>query len=335
MSSSTQTTIQDKTLSGLENLNRVLPTGTVFLYQLLSPVLTNYGQCSKTIYKCLTATLVGMCGLSCFITSFTDSYADNGKTHYGFATTKGILWPSPKDKTLPAKALGIKDFVHGFLAVFVFGVIVCLDRNTVDCLYPLSESHYRALLEVLPPVVGAISSVIHLYFPNNRRGIGYLSLSKSSNDSNSGAENPAVANESAELYVGVEPIRSHRDVFPIRYANEGPSASFSYSHGGHFHDPFATHTGHYYEDAAYSSNNIGGADYHASYTHVVIEDQHVPYRPMNISDADYDNPTEHVTQETTCFKFETQYDQTATQRAANNLNDTHHIATTTENAVHT
>ena len=49
----------------------------------------------------------------------------------------------------------------------------------------------------------------------------------------------------AKLYVDVEPIRSHRDVFLIRYANEGPSASFSYSHGGHFHDLYATHTGHY------------------------------------------------------------------------------------------
>ena len=43
---------------------------------------------------------------------------------------------------------------------------------------------------------------------------------------------------------------------------------------------------------------------HASYTHVATEDQHVHYRPMNTSDVDYDNPTEHVTQENTCFKFE-------------------------------
>lgn len=189
MISSTQKTVQDKTLSGLEILNRVLPTGTIFLYQLLSPVLTNYGQCNKTIYNYLTATLVGMCGLSCFITSFTDSYEDNGKIHYGFATTQGKLWPSPKDKTLPAKTLGFEDFVHGFLAVFVFGVVVCLDRNTVDCFYPMSESLHWALLQVLPPVVGAISSVVLLYFPNNRRGIGYISLSKSSDDSNSGVEN--------------------------------------------------------------------------------------------------------------------------------------------------
>ena len=98
----------------------------------------------------------------------------------------------------------------------------------------------------------------------------------------------------AELYMGVEPIRSHRDVFPIWYANEGLSASFSYSHGEHFHETYATHIGHYSENEAHSSINIGGADYHAPYTHVAIEDQHVPYRPMNTNDADYDNPTEHI-----------------------------------------
>ena len=139
----------------------------------------------------------------------------------------------------------------------------------------------------------------------------------------------------AELYVGVEPIRSHRDVFPIRYANKGPNASFSYSHGGHFHDPYAIHIGHYSEIAAHSPLNIGGADYHAPFIHVAIEDQQVSYQPMNISDADYDNPTEHVAQETTCFEFEDQYDQFATQRAANDPNDTHRIASTTGNAVHT
>ena len=79
--------------------------------------------------------------------------------------------------------LGHEDFVHGFLAVFVFGVIVCLDINTVDCFHPLSESQHRFLLEVVPTVVGAISSVVLLLCPNNRRGIGYVSLSKSPNDS--------------------------------------------------------------------------------------------------------------------------------------------------------
>ncbi|KAL0016210.1 hypothetical protein SO802_003279 [Lithocarpus litseifolius] len=44
-----------------------------------------------------------------------------------------------------------------------------------------------------------------------------------------------------------------------------------------------------FEDTTHSPLNIGGADYHAPYTHVATEDQHVPYRLMNTSDADYDN----------------------------------------------
>ena len=56
---------------------------------------------------------------------------------------------------------------------------------------------------------------------------------------------------------------------------------------------------------------------------------------MNTNNVDYDNPIEHVAQKTTCFEFEAQYDQTATQRVANDPNDTHCIAATTENAVHT
>ena len=116
----------------------------------------------------------------------------------------------------------------------------------------------------------------------------------------------------AELYVGVGPIRIHWDVFSIRYANKGPSASFSYSYGGHFHDPFATHGGHYFEDAACFPKNISDADYHALYAHVATKDQHVPYRRMNTNDADYDNLTVYVASEATCFEFEAQYDRITT-----------------------
>uniref|UniRef100_A0A9I9CUG4 Uncharacterized protein n=1 Tax=Cucumis melo TaxID=3656 RepID=A0A9I9CUG4_CUCME len=33
----------EKTLTGIRNLIRLLPTGTVFLFQFLSPILTNSG----------------------------------------------------------------------------------------------------------------------------------------------------------------------------------------------------------------------------------------------------------------------------------------------------
>ncbi|KAE8076909.1 hypothetical protein FH972_015531 [Carpinus fangiana] len=188
--SSSQTTIKDKTLSGVGNLVRLLPTGTVFLYQFLSPVLSNNGHCN-TINKYLTAILVGLCGLSCFFSTFTDSYVgDDGQTHYGVATGKG-LWPSPESKTvdLPTYKLRFSDFVHSFFAVIVFAALVLLDGNAVGCFYPASGSIEKTLLQVLPPAVGAVSSVVFMFFPSNRNGIGYpATASEPSQDSNSGRQ---------------------------------------------------------------------------------------------------------------------------------------------------
>ena len=114
-SQSSQTTIKDKTLSGLGNLNRLLPTGTVFLYQFLSPVLSNNGHCTTTIYKYLTAILVAVCGFSCFFSSFTDSYVgDDGKTHYGVVTSKGLwTFEDSKNVDLSVYKLRFGDFVQG------------------------------------------------------------------------------------------------------------------------------------------------------------------------------------------------------------------------------
>lgn len=184
--SSSQKTIKDQTFSGLGNLVRLLPTGTVFIYQFLSPTLSNYGHCN-TFNKFLTAILVGLCGLVCFFSTFTDSYVgDDKKTHYGIATSKG-LWPSPESKNVDLSAYKIRfaDFVHAFFAVIVFGVVVLLDQNAVGCFYPVSDSTEKTLLKVLPPAVGAASSVIFMCFPNKRHGIGYpkSSSTESSKDS--------------------------------------------------------------------------------------------------------------------------------------------------------
>jgi hypothetical protein len=185
---SPQKTIKDKTLSGVGNLISLLPTGTVFLYQFLSPVLSNNGHCN-TINKYLTAILVALCGLSCFFSSFTDSYVgDDGITHYGVATSKG-LWPSPESRNvdLPTYKLRFADFVHAFFALIVFAILVLLDRNTVGCFYPVSESTEKILLQVLPPAVGAACSGVFVVFPNKRHGIGYPA-SEASQVSKSGGE---------------------------------------------------------------------------------------------------------------------------------------------------
>lgn len=179
--------IKDKTATGLGNLIRLLPTGTVFVFQFLNPVLTNNGHCT-TLNKYLTAALIILCAFSCAFSCFTDSYrGTDGIIHYGIATARG-LWPSPASGSvdLSRYKLRIGDFVHAFFSVLVFAVLSLLDTNTVECFYPGFEIAERTLMMVLPPVMGAVAGTIFMAFPNNRHGIGYPS---SDNEGVSKSEN--------------------------------------------------------------------------------------------------------------------------------------------------
>ncbi|XP_042499350.1 protein DMP2-like [Macadamia integrifolia] len=164
-------------LTGVGNLIKLLPTGTVFLYQFLSPILTNSGQCHM-INKYLTGILLGVCGFSCCFSSFTDSYkGSDGLIHYGIATIHG-LWSSTSSVdsssvNLSKYKLRIGDFVHASLSLLVFAVVVLLDSNTMDCYYPTFESTRKTLVMTLPAVVGTFASSVFAFFPNDRHGIGY------------------------------------------------------------------------------------------------------------------------------------------------------------------
>lgn len=177
--------VKDIALTGVGNLIKLLPTGTVFLFQFLNPVLTNNGQCHTLANKYLSAILIAVSAFSCCFSSFTDSYTgSDGQTHYGIATTKG-LWPSTNSGSvdLSAYKLRVGDFVHAFFSLVVFAVVSLLDSNTVRCFYPAFESTEKVLLMVLPPVIGTIAGTVFVVFPNKRHGIGYPSSSDSSQDS--------------------------------------------------------------------------------------------------------------------------------------------------------
>ncbi|XP_022848877.1 protein DMP2-like [Olea europaea var. sylvestris] len=183
MSNSNQT-MSVKALSGIGNLIKLLPTGTVFMFQFLNPVLTNNGQC-HTINKYLSGVLIAVSAFSCCFASFTDSYEDSeGTNHYGIATNKG-LWPNSSSQDLSSYRLRFGDFVHAFFSLIVFAVVALLDPNTVECFYPSFESAQKVLLMALPPVIGAISGSIFVIFPNTRHGIGYPSSQSSSTSSSS------------------------------------------------------------------------------------------------------------------------------------------------------
>ena len=168
--------IADKILTGLSNYIKLLPTGTVFVFQFLNHVMTNNGNCT-TLNKYLTSFFIAICGLVSGLSCFTDSYKDSsdGTTHYGVATLKGV-WPSIESGSvdLSSYKLSFDDFIHAFFVMLVYAVVALLDPNTVKCFYPSFESSTeKVLLMVLPLAVGATSATVFVVFPNKRRWIGY------------------------------------------------------------------------------------------------------------------------------------------------------------------
>ncbi|KAJ3698094.1 hypothetical protein LUZ61_001799 [Rhynchospora tenuis] len=168
--------LEDKALKGAGNVVRLLPTGTGYAFQFLAPLLSNRGHC-HTYNKVFTIFLLLVCGFVCFFSSFTDSYVGvDKKLHYGIATWTG-LWPL-FDKNASALdfssyKLKVRDFVHSFVALAVLAVLALLDTDTVSCFWPSMLNTQRVLLKILPTVVGVLSSVVFMVFPNKRHGIGY------------------------------------------------------------------------------------------------------------------------------------------------------------------
>ncbi|XP_078441139.1 transmembrane protein, putative (DUF679 domain membrane protein 2) [Wolffia australiana] len=169
-------TLASKTFKGLGDLIKLLPTGTVFLFQFLNPLLTNNGQC-REMNKILSSVLLVLCGFSCSFACFTDSYrGSNGKLYYGIVTARGLypLWdPHSAAVDLSKYKLRTGDFVHAALSAIVFATVSLLDSNTVSCFYPSFESQQKLILMTLPTAIGTVATATFVVFPNDRHGIGY------------------------------------------------------------------------------------------------------------------------------------------------------------------
>ncbi|KAL9687119.1 hypothetical protein QQ045_031515 [Rhodiola kirilowii] len=171
-----------RAFTGLGNLIKLLPTGTVFLFQFLNPILTNNGNC-HVVNKVLSAVLLVICAFSCCFASFTDSYkASHGTYRYGIATSTG-LWPNPENVDLKSYKLRFGDFMHAALSLIVFAVLSLLDMNTVECYYPEFEKQQKVLMMGLPAVIGALAGVVFMIFPSTRHGIGYVNSESASSSS--------------------------------------------------------------------------------------------------------------------------------------------------------
>ncbi|KAL0737233.1 hypothetical protein Bca4012_013443 [Brassica carinata] len=166
-----------QTFQTTSHLANLLPTGTVLAYQILSPIFTNAGSCSLAS-RFMTATLVFICGLSCFILSFTDSYKDlNGNSCYGFATINGF-WIIDGSATLPPERartykLRFIDFAHAIMSFLVFAAVVMFDQNAVKCFIPEPSAEEAEILTALPVGIGVFCSMLFATFPTTRHGIGF------------------------------------------------------------------------------------------------------------------------------------------------------------------
>ncbi|XP_074294118.1 protein DMP7-like [Silene latifolia] len=165
-----------KTFKGTTRLSSRLPTGSVLIFEMFSPIVTNQGQCQTFQAQLTTLCLIIFTSITCFLMCFTDSVRDErGKVRYGIATFKG-LWIVDGSMTLsPNEAakyrIRVVDFLHGIMGVLVFMAVALLDQNVVKCLFPMPSKETKERLVMFPIGVGIVCSLLFVCFPTKRNGV--------------------------------------------------------------------------------------------------------------------------------------------------------------------
>ncbi|KAK3128793.1 hypothetical protein QOZ80_6BG0466440 [Eleusine coracana subsp. coracana] len=166
------------TLSKTSMLANFLPTGTLLAFETLLPAASGNGACSAVSVVMLRA-LLALCGASCFVFHFTDSFrAPDGKVYYGFVTPRGLsLFRTGLGVEAPREdrfRLGFVDVVHAVMSVLVFAAIALSDYRVFACVLPGHGKEMKEVMESFPLMVAAVCSGLFLMFPNTRYGIGCL-----------------------------------------------------------------------------------------------------------------------------------------------------------------
>ncbi|CAL5047445.1 unnamed protein product [Urochloa decumbens] len=175
----------DKTLCGVCDIIKLLPTGTVTAFHALEPSFSNHGACG-TASRYLTAALVGVCAASCVLLSFTDSLVGcDGRLYYGVATPRGF-YPFNFDGTgeerrrkfgnLPRMKVRPLDFVHALVSSVLFIIVALGNAGVQSCLFPDVGVDVREVLMNLPVGLGLLASMVFMIFPTTRKSIGYTDL---------------------------------------------------------------------------------------------------------------------------------------------------------------
>ncbi|XP_004305023.1 PREDICTED: uncharacterized protein LOC101304693 [Fragaria vesca subsp. vesca] len=210
----TNVSATQKTIASAANLANLLPTGTVLAFETLIPSFSNNGACHPA-NKGLSSSVILICALICFFSSFTDSFIDStdGKFYYGIATRSGIRILNPRKKEMSSderkrlekyKITGT-DYFHAFLALTVFLIYSLTDLNVKNCFFPNAGDDLNEIIINLPLGAGIFACFLFTIFPTTRRGIGYTQQrpSKDTDDGNQTLTTTTASKGSEVELVGV------------------------------------------------------------------------------------------------------------------------------------
>ncbi|KAL4311361.1 hypothetical protein GQ457_01G006840 [Hibiscus cannabinus] len=146
---------EKKTLIQVAISQTIQSTAHLDNLQLLSPICTNQGDCDS-VSRSMTAALVLLCGLSCFLTSFTESFRNkngNGRCLLIKVTTL------PSEFAAKYRLRSI-DFMHAFMSILVFAAVALFDKN-LD------------IITALPAGIGVCCNMLFVVFPTTRHEVGF------------------------------------------------------------------------------------------------------------------------------------------------------------------
>ncbi|KAL6602700.1 hypothetical protein ACP70R_043061 [Stipagrostis hirtigluma subsp. patula] len=166
-----------KAFRSTAELAKHLPTGAVLVFEVLSPVFTNGGDC-RDVNRAMTTWLTAFCAAACAFLCFTDSFLDaKGTVRYVVATRAG-LWvidgtPPPPPAVAATYRLKFIDFFHAVLSLIVFMSVAMFDRNVGACFNPVMSEDTRQILTAVPLAGGLVGTLLFATFPSTRHGIGF------------------------------------------------------------------------------------------------------------------------------------------------------------------
>lgn len=167
------TNILNIILSGIAQLNALLPTAIILAFTLLHPLITNDGQCTS-LTRWIMGCFLALSATYCVLFSITDSFRTaTGRLYFGVATVNG-MWTICAGHVKPREPSDYRlrwpDLFYCLLSLLAFLTFAAAHSDVLNCYNVDLPQKIRIYV---PLVVGFLISALFVIFPSRRKGIGY------------------------------------------------------------------------------------------------------------------------------------------------------------------